>query len=676
MGEGADKTSEAASQPPGKSAAVAAAPVFISYASQDAAVANDIVENLEQHGIKCWIAPRDVTPGSQYADEIVGAINNTQVFVLLLSEHALVSPHVGRELERAASKRRRIIVLRTDAAPLTRSFEYFLSESQWIDVGALGMPAALKKVTQAAGQRLNPSSWVTTSLGSDVEDPADRKRKPSYRTIRRGVAAAVLLVVVAVVAVVVGVMLRYWPSKQRGPQAPVVAAISDKSIAVLPFADMSEKKDQEYFADGMAEEIIDLLVKIPGLKVISRTSSFQFKGKTEDLRSIATQLGVAYVLEGSVRRSGDHLRVTAQLINSRDGTHLWSQTYDRDLSDVLKMQDEIAASLVRALQIEVGAGEFGGRPALRNTEAYTLYLQGQHASDRGDQQGLEQAVSDFERALELDPTFAAAEVGLGDSYSIQGMYGLMPPAIAFEKARQAAERAVKLDPNLVIARVLLSDIHRLYDWDWAAAGREIQQARVLAPNDPEVLLASAVLPSNLARWDEALAQVNASLAQDPLNPTGYEDLSQIQLRRGRLAEAEEAQRRALAIRPTGTGGHYFLGLVLLARGEREAALAEMLNESDEQMRLGGSAMAYFALGRKIDSDASLALMIKSQTNRPFFVSCVYAFRDQSNEALKWLDTAYMQRETALLILKSQLMFDKLEGDPRYKAFLKKMNLPE
>jgi len=673
MGEGAGKTSEAASQPPGNSAAVAAAPVFISYASQDAAVANSIVENLEQHGIKCWIAPRDVTPGSQYADEIVGAINNTQVFVLVLSEHALVSPHVGRELERAASKRRRIIVLRTDAAPLTRSFEYFLSESQWIDVAALGVPAAHKKLTQAVGQRLAPSSWVTTSLGTDVEDPADRKRKPSYRTIRRGVAAAALLVIAAVV---VGVMLRYWPSKQRGPQAPVVAAISDKSIAVLPFTDMSEKKDQEYFADGMAEEIIDLLVKIPGLKVISRTSSFQFKGKTEDLRSIATQLGVAYVLEGSVRRSGDHLRVTAQLINSRDGTHLWSQTYDRDLSDVLKMQDEIAASLVRALQIEVGAGELGGRPALRNTEAYTLYLQGQHASDRGDQQGLEQAVSDFERALELDPTFAAAEVGLGDSYSIQGMYGLMPPAIAFEKARQAAERAVKLDANLVIARVLLSDIHRLYDWDWAAAGREIQQARVLAPNDPEVLLASAVLPSNLARWDEALAQVNASLAQDPLNPTGYEDLSQIQLRRGRLAEAEEAQRRALAIRPTGTGGHYFLGLVLLARGEREAALAEMLKESDEQMRLGGSAMAYFALGRKIDSDASLALMIKSQTNRPFFVSCVYAFRDQSNEALKWLDTAYMQRETALLILKSQLMFDKLEGDPRYKAFLKKMNLPE
>jgi hypothetical protein len=183
---------------------------FVSYASQDAAVANAIVENLEQHGIKCWIAPRNITPGLQYADEIVGAINNTKVLVLVFSEHAAESAHLGREIERAASKRRRIIVLRTDAAPLTRSFEYFLSDSQWIDVAALGMPAALTKLTQAVGQRLSPSSWVSPGLGADVRDPADRKRKPSYLTIKRLVAAAVFLVIAAVV---VGVMVRYWPRR-------------------------------------------------------------------------------------------------------------------------------------------------------------------------------------------------------------------------------------------------------------------------------------------------------------------------------------------------------------------------------------------------------------------------------------------------------------------------------
>jgi hypothetical protein len=180
---------------------------FVSYASPDAAVANAVLEILELHEIKCWIAPRNITPGLQYADEIEGAINNTKVLVLVFSEHAAASSHVGREIERGASQQRRIIVLRTDSTPLARSFQYFLSESQWIDVAALGMPAALTKLTQAVGQRLAPSSWVSPGLGTDVRDPADRKRKPSYLTIKRLLAAAVFLVLAAIVF---GVMVRYW----------------------------------------------------------------------------------------------------------------------------------------------------------------------------------------------------------------------------------------------------------------------------------------------------------------------------------------------------------------------------------------------------------------------------------------------------------------------------------
>jgi TolB-like protein/Flp pilus assembly protein TadD len=641
-------------------AATLGSDVFVSYASQDVAVANSIVESLEAEGIKCWLAPRDVKPGAQYADAIVRAINEAKAVVLVMSASAVDSAHVAREVERAASKRKPIIPFRIDGAGLNPELEYFLSNSQWIDVPKLGMPAALAKLKDAVGQGSGVSSSETTA------------GKPVVGTKKR-IAIAATAVVVAL-GIAVGSGLYFWSSKHVA-QAPSVAAITDKSIAVLPFVDMSEKKDQEYFADGMAEEIIDLLVKIPGLKVISRTSSFQFKGKTEDLRSIATQLGVAYVLEGSVRKSGDHLRVTAQLIDSRDGTHLFSQTYDRDLSDVLKMQDEIALALVRALQIEVDVGDFVSRPALRNTDAYTTYLQGWHADDRADQQGLEQAVSNFQRALELDPTFAAAEVGLADAYFDLGIFGFMPPAMAFEKARHAAEDALRLDPKLGVAHAQLGDIHRAYDRDWTAAAKELKQAQDLAPNDSAVLFTSAALPWTLGRWDDALKLTNAALARDPLNPTGYENLSQIQLRRGRLADAEEAQRRALAIRPTGIGDHYLLGLVLLARGEREVALAEMLKESDDQMRLGGSAMAYFTLGRKVDSDAALAQMIKSPTPRPFFISSVYAFRGQMEEALKWLDTSAMQGESALLLLKSQPMFDKLEGDPRYKAFLKKINLP-
>ena len=593
--------------------------VFVSYASQDAAVANSIVENLEQHGCKCWIAPRDVKPGAQYADAIVRAINEAKAVVLVMSGSAVASSHVGREIERAASKDRKIIAFRIDAAALNHALEYFLSESQWIDVPKLGIPAALTRLQEAVGH-------MSANL----------------------------------------------------PQAaPAVAAFSDKSIAVLPFTDMSEKKDQEYFADGMAEEIIDLLVKIPGIKVTARTSSFRFKGQSQDFRTIATQLGVAYLLEGSVRKSGDRLRVTARLIDSRDGTHLWSQTYDRDLSDVLKMQDEIAVSLVRALQIEVAQNSIDSRPALRSTEAYTLYLRGLHARDRFDQEGTEQAIGDFERVLELDPSFAPAELWLGNAYFVLGLYGFMPPTIAFEKARQATERALKLDPNLARAHAQLGDIHRTYDWDWPAADRELKQALALAPADGNILFYAAVQSLGMGRWDEALKQVNAALAQDPLSPPQYHVLCYIQLRRGRLEEAEAAARRFLEINPTGVG-HAILGFVLLVRGQAAAALTEFSKETIDAARLGGSAMAYFALGRKADSDSALAKLLKGHAEQyAFRIAQVYGFRGETDEALKWLDRAYAQKDSGgLPVIKGDPAFRKIEGDARYKAFLRKMNLPE
>ena len=642
--------------------------VFVSYASHDAAVAQKACSALEAAGFPCWIAPRNVVPGTMYADGIVHAIDDSSILVLILSAHAVASAHVGREIERAVSKRHPVVALRIDAAPLTPAFEYFLNQSQWIEGG--GSDAAIAQLVGAVGQHLAPGTAASPTHANQAS--VVRLRAATTRQVWL-IAGAILAVVLAGAYFLVDRSLR---SKHETTAS--TAVISDKSIAVLPFTDMSEKKDQEYFADGMAEEIIDLLVKVPGLKVISRTSSFQFKGKSQDLRSIATQLGVAYVLEGSVRKSGDHLRVTAELIDSADGTHLWSQTYDLELSDVLKMQDEIAASLVRALQIEVGAGEFGDRPALRNTEAYTLYLRGMHALDRGDRQGFEEARSDFERALSLDPSFATAATRLEGMYFLLGIFGFMPPAIAFEKARQTAELALKLDPNNATAHAELSSIHDLYDWDWAAADRELKQALALAPNDASILCLAAQHSTILGRWDEALTQVNSCLAQDPLNSGTYTALSYVQLSRGQSAEAEAALRRALEISATSSRVHYILGIVLLVRGESQAALTEMLKEKDKGVSLAGSAMAYFAMGRKADSDAALALMLKSEADHhPFYIAKIYAFRGETGEAFKWLDRAYAQKDPTLFfhILGDPIM-KSLKVDPRYKAFLRKVNLPD
>jgi adenylate cyclase len=556
----------------------------------------------------------------------------------------------------------------------TRSFEYFLSESQWIDVAALGVPAALAKLAQAVGQRLAPASWVSPGLGTDFRDPAQRKRNISFLTIKRLVSAVVFVVVAAVV---VGVLVRYWPSKGGGSKVPVVAVISDKSIAVLPFMDMSEKKDQEYFADGMAEEIIDLLVKIPGLKVISRTSSFQFKGKTEDVHSIGTRLGVAYVLQGSVRKSGERLRVTAQLINSRDGSQLWSQTYDRDLSDVLKMQDEIAASLVRALQIEVGAA-YGSvsRPELHNTEAYTVYLQGLHAFGETTPQSIEKALRDFQRAFDLDPSFADAAAGIGAAYLSLGLFGYMTPANAYEKSRQATELALRMDPNLAIAHATLGAIHDNYDGNLAGADQELKLARALAPNDASVLFTSSVVSGHMGHSDEALKFLNASMERNPLFPGTYLLLGIGQLGDGRLSVAETSLRRVLELDSSHVFVHYLLGNVLLARRQPEAALAEYSKESVDSARLGGSAMAYFALGRKADSDAALAQMVAGMTDHPFAIAEVYAFRGESDEAFKWLDRASARKDPGLALLIHNPAFKKLEGDARYKAFLPKIKSPE
>jgi TolB-like protein/DNA-binding winged helix-turn-helix (wHTH) protein len=536
------------------------------------------------------------------------------------------------------------------------------------------IPTRLAESRPPATDAISPSiNTPNATIPGGISQASTSDR--SSRRLKRVIFAAVIVIGLGAV---VALALHFWPQNRSGAETPALMAIHDKSIAVLPFVDMSEKRDQEYFADGMAEEIIDLLVKIPGLKVIGRTSSFQFKGQSQDLRTIGEKLGVAYLLEGSVRKSGDRLRVTAQLINSRDGTHLWSETYDRDLSTVLKMQDEIAIKVASALQTEVLIREhFVSRPALRNAEAYALFLQGVHADMLQGQQGWEQGVSDFQRALDLDPSFTEAAVRLAGLYQYGGQLGYVTRDVAFGNTQHFAQFALKLDPNFAVAHALLGSIYDSYAWDWPAAEKEIELAQGLAPSLPVVLLVSQRHSLILGNWDDALKLVNALQAVDPLNPDGYYYSSLVQLRRDRSAEAEAAIRRTLELSPQYASGQYTLGLVLLARKQPEAALAAMRKEPFDPVRLIGTAMAYFALGDKANSDASLAHLLKSYAaSIPAGVAAVYAFRGEPDEAFKWLDRAYGQKDALLYRLKFSPEFDGVHGDPRYRAFLKKMNLPE
>jgi serine/threonine-protein kinase len=491
-----------------------------------------------------------------------------------------------------------------------------------------------------------------------------------------GVAA---LIVAAAVALAYFVADRFWLSKHVTADhstAAVTNVPSDKSIAVLPFTDMSEKKDQEYFADGMAEEILDILAKIPSLKVIGRTSSFQFKGRNEDLRAIGTELGVAYLLEGSVRRSADRVRVTAQLIDTRDGAHLWSETYDRPTTDALLMQGEIAMTLARSLEIGIGADNLQSNRRLINDAAYDLYLRGRYAAERVDADGLAAGVTYFRQALDADPNFADAEVALALTYYEQAFTSLAPSGI-FQLSRQAAQSALKLNPNLGLAHAVLGGILTDYDWEWDAADREFKQAFALAPHDARVLTIAADLTVALGQLDAARQMLKQALAYDPLLADAYSTLTWIGWCSGRYEEMLAAARKILEIDPAYDWGHTTVGLALLNRGDPAAAITEINRETNLTEQAWGLALTYHALGRAADSNAALKRLIADGAgNYAYEVAEIYADRGERDEALKWLERAYVQKDSTLKWILRDPSMAKLESDPRYKAFLRKMKLPE
>jgi len=655
--------------------------IFISYASPNSAVADAVAAALERHGRKCWMAPRDVTPGAHYASEIVHAIDSAKAIVLILSQDAATSPHVLREIERATSKRHPIVTVRVDQAPLPAEFEYFLNTSQWLDASGGDATRMMPKLVEAVKSALKaPAATPAAALTSHAPAHSGSARSPKRTAI--------------VVTSLIGLALagfaadRLWLSSHRtastpastklaSAPAPAASTIPEKSIAVLPFTDMSEKKDQEYFADGMAEEILDLLAKLPGIRVIGRTSSFQFKNKTEDLRKIGSTLGAAYVVEGSVRRSSDRIRVTAQLIGAKDGSHLWSETYDEPSDDVLKVQDRIASGLVRALQVTVGADDLGTPPLLKSSEAYDFYLRGRHAIDQWDRAGFEAAEGYFQQALELDPTSVRTAEWLATAQLYRAIWGFVPPHEGFERARLTAQRALKLNPISGTAHAVLASINTDYDWDWPAADHECEQALALEPRNPNVVGDAGFARSPFAQPDESARLITTALALDPLNGTWHELLGQMRYRAGRLAEAEAELHKALEISPAYAEAHFFLGQVLLAKGEPEAALVVMQQEVPESGRDTGLAIAYHALGRRAESDRALARQTKEHaSDSAYEIAQAHSYRAELDEAFAWLDRAYIQKDVELYWIRGDPLLKNLEGDARYKAFLRKMNLPE
>jgi TolB-like protein len=626
---------------------------FVSYASADRATADALTAYLEQRGIRCWIAPRDVPPGALYADCIVRAINEAHALLLILSHNSIASSHVGKELERASSKKKQIIAVRLDAAPLTPGFEYFLSESQWVDIPADGREAAFARVAGA----------VTHSATLSVGPPPAVGGRPRPWGLAAGVVT-----LAAVLALGVGYFLRSG--------RPATPAPSDKSIAVLPFTDMSEAHDQEYFADGMSEQILDLLAKIPALKVIARTSSFQFKGKPEDVRVVGEKLGVATVLEGSVRKAGDRLRITAQLIRAADGTHLWSDSYDRQVRDVFRTQDEIADAVVTALKVSLLGAPGSRPPPTLNTDAYAQYLQGLSYFQRYSLADTTRAQELFQHAVALDPNFALAWAALADSIGAELVFGTHE---SFDSLRgriaTAASRALAIDPKLADAHVALSNIGFL-SFDFTESEREMRTALELEPDNPSALGVSTFLSIAACRLDEAQRSARRLIERDPLSIDPYRGLGTALWFAGKPAEAEAVYRRALAIRPDGESLHYRVNLILLSEGRAQDALAELDQEPSTGYQAIGRVMAFDALGRRAEADKLLASVEKDVASWQYQVAQIYAHRHDRERALLWLERARRAHDPGYMnYLKCDPMLAELRADPRYQTMLAQLNLP-
>ncbi len=463
---------------------------------------------------------------------------------------------------------------------------------------------------------------------------------------------------------------------QPSPAAtPAPAQAPEKSIAVLPFADMSEKKDQQYFADGIAEELLDLLAKTQGLQVTARTSSFYFKDRQATIAEIAKTLNVSNILQGSVRKSGSTVRVSTQLIRTVDGVNLWSESYDRDVKDVFKVQDDIARQVVSNLKLTlIDAAGTGSRTT--NTEAHNLYLQGIYFRDRDSEESLKKAIECFERARSLDANYAPAWAGLANVYIRQLANGYIGVAEGAELSRAAAIRAIELDPTSGQAYASLAIVQMVFDLDWPKALATTSKGRELDPNNPTLLMTSAVVARRGGRDEEATAFFEHALERDPVNLLLHRYYGKTLFQSGRLSEAETQLRQVLAMNPAQPAAHYDLGRILLVKGATDAAVAEFEAESSPFWHAFGLPLGYFAQHRTKETEAAVVELLRQSKGAEFQVAEAYAYMGNADLAFKWLDAAYVNRDPGLSWLHGDPFFESLVGDPRYKALLRKLKMTE
>jgi serine/threonine-protein kinase len=513
----------------------------------------------------------------------------------------------------------------------------------------------LEHAVQKALERSPADRYATAAeLAAALESGMSERVGAAPARRRRRTLLTVAIAICAVAVAVAGwLALRSTDSTQAADQA---------SIAVLPFLNMSEDPGNEYFSDGISEELLNLLAKIPELRVTSRSSAFSFKGQNLTIAEIAERLNVAYILEGSVRKAGDDVRITAQLIDARSDTHLWSETWDRRLEDIFEIQDEIAAEVVAQFRITL----LGSLPTVAEThpEAHALVLQARNLHQQG---FLEPAADLYLKALDIDPQYARGWAELADLYAEGSTHAGMH---ASDRAREAARRALAIDPDCELAYGALGYVALGPGNDLDQAAIYFSQALQLDPTNTEIISSASVVARALGRLDDAIALLEYVTDRDPVNPGVLHRLGLAYRWAGRLDEAIASFRSALALSPMYGNLNYSLGVALLLEGETEEALGAMQRETGEAWRLLGLAMAYHTLGQTAASDASLAEAIaRFEQDYPINIAYVFAYRNEADCAFEWLDKAVEYGDPGLTQMPVMDLFANIRDDPRWTPFL-------
>ena len=474
---------------------------------------------------------------------------------------------------------------------------------------------------------------------------------------------------------------------EREAQTPTSEKIA--SIAVLPFVNRSRDEADEYFSDGLADELLNVLAKIRRLRVAARTSSFHFKGKDTTIAEVGRALQVATVLEGSVRKSGTRVRISVQLVKVEDGYQLWSETYDRTLDDVFAVQDDIAQAVVKELRATL-LGEAADSDASREAkaevahaakgrattpEAHRLFLLARHLYDRGSREDHFKAIEYLKAALAIDRQFALAWAHLAQAYSRVADMGWTSLAEGYARSREAAVQSLTLEPDLAEGHEQLGYIRSLHDWDWRGAESAYARALQLAPANPTILRRAGLLASRMGRHDEAIELTGRAVEQDPLSPAVYHTHARVLEDAGRHAEAEAAYREALELAPRRAATSAFLALAVSWQRRHEEAIAEAMREPEGTWRLWALAIVYQVAGRTKESETALhELTDKYAENGAYQIAEAHAVRGEVDAAFAWLERAYTEQDGGLCSVKSSPYLRSLHGDRRWGELLRRLGL--